>query len=208
MNVTFLRVDRDSLEIRCSLFGVHCSEQRAHTHTRHPESRTSRCARESRRRTLRVCTVSMNVTFLRVDRDSLEIRCSLFAVRRSLFRTASTHTHAYPSLPAPLGLRVGSQHRFGPVVRSSARDGRNRRWRAYTVLLFAVRRSLFRTASTHTHAYPSLPAPLGPCVGRFDQGPTSDAPSGRNGSGRAGAAAGEGVCVARAERVQSARLAV
>jgi hypothetical protein len=35
----------------------------------------------------------MNVTFLRVDRDSLEIRCSLFAVRCSLFRTASTHAH-------------------------------------------------------------------------------------------------------------------
>ena len=176
------------------LFAVCCSEftvlnnEHTHTHTP-PESRASRCARESRRRTLRVCTVSMNVTFLRVEHSwklAWSGYCSLFAVRSSLFRTASTHAHAYPSLPAPLGLRVGSQHRFGPVVRSSARDGRNRRWRAYTLLLFAVRRSLFRTASTHTHAYPSLPAPLGLRVGRFDQGPTSDAPSGRNGSGRAG----------------------
>ena len=47
MNVTFLRVDRDSLEIRSSLFGFHCSEQRAHTHTCLPEPA---CATRTARR--------------------------------------------------------------------------------------------------------------------------------------------------------------
>ena len=54
LHVTFLGGDRDSLEISC--FAVCCFwsfVQRAHMRTRHPESRTSRCAREPRRRTTR-----------------------------------------------------------------------------------------------------------------------------------------------------------
>ena len=76
--------------------------------------------------------------------------------------------------------------------------------------LFAVRRSLFRTASTHTHthAYPSLPAPLGLRVGRPIKGPRRTPHLGVTALAAQGAAAGEGVCVALAESFQSARLAI